>query len=94
MEFLEDEEFEKWFKGVSTREVLSAIDGDGLPYGTFIKRIAQFAWQSSLELFRTDYCDDCGLNRKLLPCRPAVNCRKNEGRGSGLRTTSARAVSR
>ena len=72
MEFLEDEEFEKWFSSQETQDILvNEIEADE-------KKIAQFAWQASLELYRTDYCEGCALSKKLLPCRPASNCRKIE----------------
>ncbi len=78
MEILKDEEFEKWFNGKETRDTLQLIEDDLRPALGFMKAIAAYAWQSSLELLRTEHCTDCKMNRKLSPCRPAVGCIKNK----------------
>lgn len=75
--FMEDEEFDEWWASPETQEA----------YTNFSKKdFAQYAWQASLELFRSVECDDCSLKNKLCACRPAINCIKTNKNIDGPHT--------
>ena len=72
------DDFEKWFTSFLTRETLSNIDREGLPYGTFIKRIAQAAFDAGKHLLMEGVPIKCAPCEYLMTPKPAT-CMRGSG---------------